>query len=99
MAKKTLVILSCDICGAEASSSAVLNGYEIDLCDSHSQPLEAYAGKGVKVSAARASKGASRTVQSNAATVRAWAEANGFNVPARGRIPASIHEAFDKANA
>ena len=32
------------------------------------------------------------------ATVRAWAQSNGFEVPARGRIPKKVYEAFNKAS-
>ena len=31
-------------------------------------------------------------------TVRAWAESNGFGVPARGRIPRKVYDAFNAAH-
>lgn len=31
--------------------------------------------------------------------VRAWAKANGFDLPERGRMPAEVHEAYRKAHA
>ena len=34
----------------------------------------------------------------SAREVRDWARSNGFKVPDRGRIPADVREAFEKAN-
>jgi len=31
--------------------------------------------------------------------VRAWAQSNGYEVPDRGRIPSSVREAYQAANA
>jgi hypothetical protein len=36
-------------------------------------------------------------IPSPSATIRAWAAANGVTCPARGRIPASVVEAFESA--
>ena len=50
----------------------------------------ASAGRGK----ARAASGGSQ----DTAKVRAWAKENGYNVNDRGRVPADIREAYEKAN-
>ena len=35
----------------------------------------------------------------SAATVRAWAKANGVKVPARGAVPDAVRDAYNTANA
>lgn len=98
MAKKTITLLECDICGAEASESAVVNGYSMDLCVSHSKPLEAYKGVGVRVSAKSGSKAPQKANSGQLAEVRAWGQANGYKVGDRGRISQDVWDAFNKAN-
>lgn len=44
-------------------------------------------------------KDASKTSKTaNAAEIRDWARANGYDVPDRGRIPSDVREAFESAN-
>jgi hypothetical protein len=38
-------------------------------------------------------------VPSDAAAVRVWAQSNGFEVPDRGRIPGTVREAYEAADA
>jgi Lsr2 len=37
-------------------------------------------------------------VAATTTTIRAWAQANGYKVPARGAIPRAVREAYDAAN-
>lgn len=97
MAKKTLVVLSCDLCGADASESATLNGYEMDLCDKHYKPLKEYVGVGIRTKAIRGSKTPSRPVK-GLSDIRAWGQANGYKLGDRGRIPQEVMDAYQKAH-
>ena len=62
--------------------------------------------KGLTVESTRSPRTGTRRGRRSAATsigpsareVRDWARSNGFKVPDRGRIPAEVREAFDKAN-
>ncbi|MGW0737250.1 histone-like nucleoid-structuring protein Lsr2 [Streptomyces sp. NPDC002851] len=58
------------------------------------------AGKAAK--AAKAGKGAPTpkhtAVTADPAAVRAWARSHKMDVPARGRIPKKVYEAFEAAN-
>jgi hypothetical protein len=109
MAQKVNIILVDDIDGSDAveTVSFGLDGttYEIDLNKKNAaglrDALAAYVGHGRKVAGSR---GGRRSVSSKnnlgptAREVRDWARSNGFSVPDRGRIPADVREAFDKAN-
>ena len=107
MAQKTQIILVDDIDGSEATQSVTfaLDGvtYEIDLNDDHAAALretvEEWTVKARRVSGRRTRRraGAART-SSDTQKVREWARANGYEVSDRGRIPASVREAYDAAN-
>ncbi|MFI1408931.1 Lsr2 family protein [Streptomyces sp. NPDC020707] len=111
MVQKTVISLIDDISGDEADEtvSFALDGkaYEIDLSDPNAEEfrkvLEPYlaAGRrtGGRASAGTRSRGVSSKGSGQDMTViRAWARNNGHKVNARGRIPASIREAYEKAN-
>lgn len=88
--------------------------YEIDLCDQHAQTLRdsfaeyvgaarrAGSGSGGGRSGGRrsgrrsagGSGGRRRTAE-----IREWARSNGLTVSERGRIPASVMERYEAANA
>lgn len=83
--------------------------YEIDLTDGHAADLRAAlapyigAGRGVgrESAGARAAGPRRAPARGNAAanaSVRSWANANGFTVSERGRIPASVQQAYDAAH-
>lgn len=110
MAQKVNIILVDDIDGSDADETVTfgLDGttYEIDLTSDNAAALRdalaGYVGNARKVSggrrtAARKSPAANNSGTS-AAEIREWARSNGFEVPERGRIPASVREAFDAAN-
>ncbi|MCD2499357.1 MULTISPECIES: Lsr2 family protein [Microbacterium] len=79
--------------------------YEIDLTDDNAAALRAAvapfiaAGRRLartaSVSAAAPKRGSGRT---DLAAVRAWANDNGHSVSDRGRVPASVLEAYDAAH-
>lgn len=103
MAQKVQVVLVDDIDGGEAAEtlSFALDGvgYEIDLSDANAADLRAalqpWISAGRRVSGRRsASRGRGRSSGSDAAQIRDWAKANGFEVSERGRVSAKIREAY-----
>jgi hypothetical protein len=110
VAQKVQVLLVDDLDGGEADETVTfaLDGktYEIDLTTANADKLrgllDAYV-KGGRRTGGRASggRGKARVVtggSQDTAQVRAWAKENGFEVNDRGRVPASIREAYEKAN-
>ena len=108
MAQKTQIILVDDIDGSEATQSVTfaLDGvtYEIDLNDDHAaalrETIEEWTVKARRSGGRRIRRraGVAARTHSNTQKVREWASANGYEVSDRGRIPASIREAYDAAN-
>lgn len=112
MAQKTQVILIDDISGGDAAEtiSFALDGvsYEIDLSADNAAALRESLAEwigaarrvgGRQVRGRVGGRSTTRTnVESNSATVREWARANGYKVSERGRISADIREAFAAAN-
>ncbi|MFJ5997557.1 Lsr2 family protein [Streptomyces sp. NPDC092370] len=109
MAQKVITLLTDDLDGSEATQTVLfaLDGktYEIDLNDVNAEKLREdlapYLGAARKVSGGRATvrrMGTGKPAQDSGA-IREWAKANGFEVNDRGRVPASIREAYEKANA
>ncbi len=109
MAQKTITTLVDDLDGSEATATVSFafagRSYEIDLSDANRAALEEAVSRYITAArrtGATASRSGSRRTRSagpgSAADVRAWAQANGFTVPARGRIPAAVREAYDKAH-
>ncbi|SEC16664.1 Lsr2 family protein [Streptomyces sp. 2314.4] len=106
MAQKIVTIYTDDLTGEESSEAAThtiaLDGvtYEIDLGpDSYDKLLEAvgpFLKAGRKTGRARKlRKGA--VSGDDTAVIRAWAKENGYQVNDRGRVPADIREAYQKA--
>ena len=83
-------------------------GYEFELCQSHLDEFHRVM-QGFVGAARRSGSGARRNAggggrapraagnPSELAQVREWARTNGFEVSDRGRIPAQVREAFDRA--
>ncbi|MEE1930395.1 Lsr2 family protein [Streptomyces sp. TRM 70351] len=110
MAQKVQVLLVDDLDGGEAEETVTfaLDGksYEIDLNAANADKLrEALAdfvkagrrtgrSSGTGRGKARAASGGTQ----DTAKIRAWAKENGYNVNDRGRVPAEIREAYEKAN-
>jgi hypothetical protein len=85
--------------------------YEIDLTDENASSLRdalaPYVAAGRSVSSGRtgssgSSNGAARKRrrpgQEDYSAIRAWAKDNGYQVSERGRIPASVVEAYEAAH-
>jgi hypothetical protein len=83
--------------------------YEIDLTDDNAAALrgalERYTKAARSVSSARGASGSSaaarkrrRSGQQDYSSVRAWAKQNGYQVSERGRVPASVLEAYEAAH-
>ncbi|MFJ5594750.1 Lsr2 family protein [Streptomyces noursei] len=106
MAQKTVIIYTDDLTGEETSEAAThtiaLDGvtYEIDLGpDSYDKLLEAvgpFLKAGRKTGRTRKPRKATASGDDTAA-IRAWAKENGYQVNDRGRVPADIREAYQKA--
>ncbi|MEU6139880.1 Lsr2 family protein [Streptomyces sp. NPDC047081] len=111
MAQKVQVLLVDDLDGGEADETVTfaLDGktYEIDLTTANADKLRGLLDpyvKGGRRTGGRASGGrgkarAASGGSQDTAQIRAWAKENGFEVNDRGRVPASIREAYEKANA
>ncbi|WP_069171496.1 histone-like nucleoid-structuring protein Lsr2 [Streptomyces griseus] len=111
MAQRVVVSLSDDIDGGEAAETVTfaLDGkwYEIDLNPANAKKLRKalapYMAAGRKQTAAgrhgRAPVAYHHTsVAPDPAAVRAWARSHRMEVPARGRIPKKVYEAFHAAS-
>ncbi|MEU6577049.1 Lsr2 family protein [Streptomyces sp. NPDC046805] len=110
MAQKVQVLLVDDLDGGEADETVTfaLDGktYEIDLTTGNADTLRGLLDpyvKGGRRTGGRASGGrgkarAASGGSQDTAQIRAWAKENGYEVNDRGRVPASIREAYEKAN-
>ncbi|MBZ4318291.1 MULTISPECIES: histone-like nucleoid-structuring protein Lsr2 [Streptomyces] len=111
MAQKVQVLLVDDLDGGEADETVTfaLDGktYEIDLTTANADKLrgllEPYAKNGRRTGGrsagrSRGGRAASAGASQDTAKIRAWAKENGYNVNDRGRVPADIREAYEKAN-
>ncbi|MET8327511.1 Lsr2 family protein [Streptomyces sp. NPDC005181] len=111
MAQRVVVTLSDDIDGGAAAETVTfaLDGksYEIDLNPSNAKKLRKalapYMAAGRKQT--NASKHGKTPVSyrhtslaPDPAAVRAWARSHRMDVPARGRIPKKVYEAFREAS-
>lgn len=101
MAQQVVVTLSDDIDGGEASETVAfgLDGrlYEIDLNERNAEKLRESLEPFVEAGRKRTKTGKTyrhTPVAPDPRAVRAWAESNGMEVPARGRIPKKVYEAF-----
>ena len=109
VAQKVQVLLVDDLEGGEADETVTfaLDGktYEIDLSTSNADKLrvvlEPYV-KGGRRTGGRSARGKGRSSgggsSQDTAKIRAWAKEQGYEVNDRGRVPANIREAYEKAN-
>jgi hypothetical protein len=108
MAKQTTVTLIDDLDGSEADEQVEFavdgRSYEIDLSKANSARLRdvlapfvsAARRTGGRRSAPAAGRSTSDREQNQA--IREWAQQNGFTVSDRGRLPANVIEAYQKAH-
>lgn len=113
MAQKVQVLLVDDLDGVEADETVTfaLDGktYEIDLTTANADKLRGLLEpfvKGGRKTGGRSSAGSRGRAlvkraegEPSAEELRAWAKANNYEVNDRGRVPASIKEAYAAANA
>ncbi|OEU94388.1 histone-like nucleoid-structuring protein Lsr2 [Streptomyces oceani] len=111
MAQKVQVLLVDDLEGGEADETVTfaLDGksYEIDLntanADKLRDALADFVKAGRRAGRSGRGKGGGRTASSgggsgpDTAKIRAWAKEQGYEVNDRGRVPANIREAYEKA--
>lgn len=111
MAKKTIEKFFSDLSGDEIDSTSptvsfVFDGvgYEVDLTVAEREMFEKAVAPYIAVgrragrSGRKALSGASGSSGPDAKQVRAWAQEQGLDVPARGRVPGSIIEAYEAAH-
>lgn len=107
MVKRMQVVLEDDLDGSPATTTIrfALEGasYEIDVNDENAtqlrQALAPWVAHATKVTAASAPSGRrSSSRRNNSSDVREWAAANGYKVSSRGRVPAEVKEAYDRAH-
>jgi hypothetical protein len=110
VAQKVQVLLVDDLDGGEADETVTfaLDGktYEIDLTTANADKLRSLLDpyvKGGRRTGGRASGGRGKARAAvggsqDTAQIRAWAKENGYEVNDRGRVPATIREAYEKAN-
>jgi hypothetical protein len=110
MAKQIITLLTDDLDGGDADRTIEfgLDGvnYTIDLSEKNAgklrKALDPYLSVASKVGrggasgriASRSSAASSRSNRDQNQAIREWATKNGYEVSERGRIPASIAEAF-----
>ncbi len=114
MARKVQVILSDDLdenLTADETVSFALDGttYEIDLAEKNAKQLRdtfsryvsaaRKVGRGTRASGgARGRSTGGRMDREQAGAIRDWARKNGHAVSDRGRIPASVVDAYEAAH-
>ncbi|MBD3689480.1 Lsr2 family protein [Nanchangia anserum] len=105
MAKQTTTILIDDITGEPADTTVKfgLDGvsYEIDLTTKNAEKLRSELRKWAD---AATRIGGRRTIgtprgKSESAKIREWARERNIDVPARGRIPTKVRDAYYEAHA
>lgn len=108
MAQRTIVFLEDDLGGGEAAETLAfgLDGraYEIDLNTKNASALRKalapYVASARKVTARTGALHRARSSADSgpdAATLRAWAIENGYEVNARGRVSSAIREAYESS--
>jgi hypothetical protein len=113
VAQKVQVLLVDDLDGGEADETVTfaLDGvtYEIDLTTENADKLRGllspYTDSGRRTGG-RAGRGRTKAARGGAAAgagadtakIRAWAKEKGYEVNDRGRVPATIREAYEKAH-
>ncbi|MCL2780308.1 MAG: Lsr2 family protein [Actinomycetia bacterium] len=114
MAKKVQVTLVDDIDQGSAAETVQfgLDGtsYEIDLSKANAKKLRdalatyieharrASGGRGARRGASRTGRAPARTDREQVQAIREWARKNGYKVSDRGRVPATVMEAYHAAH-
>ncbi|APX34581.1 hypothetical protein BH708_02295 [Brachybacterium sp. P6-10-X1] len=103
MARKTKITLVDDTDGSDANSAVTfaLDGvrYEIDLNDENASEMRSDFSKWTSPArrvGGRAKRGTGKRNETK--LIRDWAAQNGYAISDRGRIPATVREAYAKAS-
>ncbi|MGW5569837.1 histone-like nucleoid-structuring protein Lsr2 [Nocardia thailandica] len=112
MARKVVICLVDDVDGTSIADETVefgLDGvgYEIDLTSARAGELRALLAPWIPHARRVGRRGPGRAKSAapvggrreDLAVIRAWANANGYTVASRGRVPGDIVEAYKAANA
>ncbi|MBK8448134.1 MAG: Lsr2 family protein [Micropruina sp.] len=107
MAQRIVYRLEDDLDSSEAAETIVFGidsvSYEIDLSESNAQRLRdllaPYVASARRVGGRRKATARRRAGVSSAGEIRVWAAENGHKVSARGRVPAEVREAYDRAHS
>ena len=107
MAQRVQIILEDDFDGGEADETVAfgLDGsdYEIDLSTQNAAKLRdalaPWVASARKTGGRRSRRSARQASGPGSAEIRAWAQENGMQVSARGRVPAEVREAYAKAHS
>jgi hypothetical protein len=109
MAKKTVEKFYSDLSGDEVDTPSPTVtftfdgvGYEVDLTEAERQAFADAVAPYIAVGRRAAGRAASSRTASkksgvDAKAVREWAQEQGLDVPARGRVPASLIQAYQDA--
>lgn len=103
MAKATIVLLSDDLDGSEASTTVRFGwdgvAYEIDLSAANAAAFAAAVEPYVAAARRVSARGGSvrRRATRDVAAIRDWAARNGHQLAERGRIPSGVVAAFEQA--
>lgn len=112
MAQKVVTTYVDDLTGEESSEIATHSilidgaGVEIDLTDENYEKLLEILNPYLHAAGARRIRGGAKTKRQlkaptggndDSSAIRAWAKANDFEVSNRGRVPAAVREAYEKA--
>ena len=106
MAQRVQILLEDDLDGGTADETVAfgLDGaeYEIDLSRSQAadlrSALEPWVTHARKVGRRRAARAKRTSLGPSSQAVRVWAEANGYHLSKRGRVPESIQAAYREAH-
>ncbi|MCW3156621.1 histone-like nucleoid-structuring protein Lsr2 [Micropruina sonneratiae] len=111
MAQRIVYRLEDDLDSTEAAETIVFGldsvSYEIDLSEPNAAQfrdvLAPYVAAARRVGGRRRAgstgTGRKRGTGSPATEIRAWATENGYQVSSRGRVPAEVREAYERAHA
>ncbi|MER6912206.1 Lsr2 family protein [Streptomyces sp. NPDC000594] len=105
MAKRIVTTLVDDFTGEEAHKTIAFSvdgrSYEIDLSETNAvkfrEALQPYVEAGRRAGRSGKPKVVPASSE-DSAQIREWARANGYEVNDRGRVAATIREAYEKAN-
>ena len=114
MAQRVQVLLVCDLHEGDVEGTETItfgldgSAYEIDVCEAHGRELrDAYApfvgaarraGRSTGGGRRTGAGGRSRGGNNDVAQIREWARSNGHQVSERGRISATVRQAYDAAH-